>query len=203
MYRSVQDSNKIGGNMNDIFTFNEIISNLGLQEIPLKEKKYTWLNMQEDPLLEQIDWRFTSTNWIQSYLNTLMLPLPRPTSDHTPCKVQIGTTIPKAQTFRFENHLLQHPGFFELVQSVWNTEVRENSIASRLAAKFKFLRKVLKRWGKTLSELNNTIRNCNETIAILDVLEERRQLFRQEFTFRNILKRHLMMLLERKRIFWR
>jgi hypothetical protein len=158
--------------------------------------------MQEDPL-EQINWRFTSTNWIQSYLNTLMLPLPRPTSDHTPCKVQIGTTIPKAQTFRFENHLLQHPGFFELVQSVWNTEVRGNSIASRLAAKFKFLRKVLKRWGKTLSELNNTIRNCNETIAILDVLEERRQLFRQEFTFRNILKRHLMMLLERKRIFWR
>jgi hypothetical protein len=62
---------------------------------------------------------------------------------------------------------------------------------------------VLKRWGETVSELNNTIKNCNETIAILDVLEERRQLFRQEFTFRNILKRHLMMLLERKRIFWR
>jgi hypothetical protein len=55
MYRSVQDSNKTGGNMNDIFTFNEIISNLRLQEIPLKEKKYTWLNMQEDPLLEQIN----------------------------------------------------------------------------------------------------------------------------------------------------
>jgi exonuclease III len=62
MYRSVQDRNRTGGNMNDIFTFNEIISNLGLQEIPLKGKKYTWSNMQEDPLLEQIDWCFTSTN---------------------------------------------------------------------------------------------------------------------------------------------
>jgi hypothetical protein len=90
-----------------------------------------------------------------------MLPLPRPTSDHTPCKVQIGTTIPKAQTFRFENYWLQQPGFFELVQSVWNTEVRGNSIASRLAARFKLIRRVLKRWGKTLSELNNTIKNCN------------------------------------------
>ena len=41
--------------MNDIMIFNEIISNLGLLEIPLKGRKYTWSNMQDDPLLEQID----------------------------------------------------------------------------------------------------------------------------------------------------
>jgi hypothetical protein len=35
-YRSLQDKNREGGNMQDIIIINEIISNLGLQEIPLK-----------------------------------------------------------------------------------------------------------------------------------------------------------------------
>jgi len=88
--------------MNDIMIFNEIISNLGLLEIPLKGRKYTWSNMQDDPLLEQIDWVFTSANWISVYPDTLLLPLARPTSDHIPCKIQIGNNIPNAQVFRFE-----------------------------------------------------------------------------------------------------
>ena len=41
--------------MNDIFIFNEIISNLGLLEIPLKGRQFTWSNMQDNPLLEQLD----------------------------------------------------------------------------------------------------------------------------------------------------
>lgn len=62
--RSTQDRNRDGANMNDIITFNEIISELGLQEIPLKGRNFTWSNMQQDPLLQQLDWCFTSTNWI-------------------------------------------------------------------------------------------------------------------------------------------
>lgn len=89
--------------MNDIFTFNEIISNMGLQEIPLKGKKYTWSNMQQEPLLEQLDWCFTSVNSILDYPNTLLLPLAQTTSDHTPCMIQIDTSIPKANVFHFEN----------------------------------------------------------------------------------------------------
>jgi hypothetical protein len=60
--------------MNDIFVFNEIISNLGLQEIPIKERNYTWSNMQQDPLLVQLDWCFTSTNWVSEFHNTMLLP---------------------------------------------------------------------------------------------------------------------------------
>jgi len=42
--------------------FNEIISNLGLMEIPVKASNFTWSNMQSLPL-EQIDWVFTTPNW--------------------------------------------------------------------------------------------------------------------------------------------
>jgi hypothetical protein len=57
-YRSLEDRNRDGTNMQDIMVFNEMISNLGLQEIPLKYRNFTWSNMQQDPLLEQLDWCF-------------------------------------------------------------------------------------------------------------------------------------------------
>jgi hypothetical protein len=59
-YRSMENRNREGGNMHDIMIFNEVISNLALQEIPLKGRNYTWRNMQHCPLLEQLDWCFIS-----------------------------------------------------------------------------------------------------------------------------------------------
>jgi hypothetical protein len=54
-YRSLENRNRAGGNTQDIMLFNEVISNLGFQEIPLKGRSYTWSNMQQEPLLEQLD----------------------------------------------------------------------------------------------------------------------------------------------------
>jgi hypothetical protein len=52
--------------------FNDIIGHLGLLELPLKGRKYTWSNMQKQPLLEQLDWFFTSANWISVYPNSVV-----------------------------------------------------------------------------------------------------------------------------------
>jgi hypothetical protein len=130
-----------------------VISNLGLQEIPLKGRNFTWSNMQQNPLLEQIDWCFTSTNWISDYPSTLLIPLSRTTSDHTPCMVQIQTSIPKTKIFRFENFWIDQPDFMDVVQAAWNTDVRASNSATRLSAKLKHLRRVLRRWAKGLSRL--------------------------------------------------
>jgi exonuclease III len=43
--RSPNDRNKPGGNISEMFKFNEAISNLGLVEIPLKGRKFTWSNI--------------------------------------------------------------------------------------------------------------------------------------------------------------
>ena len=72
--RSPNNRNKPGGNINDMITFNDFIRTQGLIELPLKGRSYTWSNMQEDPLLEQLDWFFTSNNWTTSYLNTTVKP---------------------------------------------------------------------------------------------------------------------------------
>ena len=45
--RTQENRNKPGGNQSDMFLFNEIIGHLGLLELPLKDRTYTWSNMQE------------------------------------------------------------------------------------------------------------------------------------------------------------
>jgi hypothetical protein len=53
--RKPSDRNKPGGDVNEMLLFNEAISNLGLVELPLKGRKFTWSNMQQDPLIERLD----------------------------------------------------------------------------------------------------------------------------------------------------
>ena len=87
-----------------MYLFNEAISFIGLVEIPLKGRKFTWSNKQVSPVLERIDWFFTSTSWTLSYPNIFAYPLLMETSDHVPCAISISTKIPKGSIFRFENH---------------------------------------------------------------------------------------------------
>jgi hypothetical protein len=54
-YRYAENKNKTGGNFQDSLIFNNIISHLDLVELPIKSRSYTWSNMQDVPLLEQID----------------------------------------------------------------------------------------------------------------------------------------------------
>ena len=99
--RSVDNRNKPGADMNDIFIFNEIISHLSLVELPLKGRALTWSNIQDQPLLEQLDCFFTSPNWTLLFPNNMVFPLSKSTSDHVPCVINISTSIPKAKIFRF------------------------------------------------------------------------------------------------------
>jgi hypothetical protein len=64
--------------------FNDLIQHLDLVEIQFQERAFTWSNMQNDPLLEKLDWVFTSTPWTLTFLNKKMVPLSRPISDHIP-----------------------------------------------------------------------------------------------------------------------
>ena len=102
--RSAEDRNKPGGDLNEMLLFNEAISNLGLIELPLKGRQYTWSNMQQNPLLEKLDWFFISPSWNTSYPASMALPLANPVSEHLPCMIQIESFIPKSKLFRFENY---------------------------------------------------------------------------------------------------
>src|SRR4051812_20656099 len=107
--------------------------------------------MQQEPLLEQLNWFLTSTNWTLSYPNTMVKPLGKLLSNRNPCVVTIETSIPKSNLFRFESFWVQHPGFMELVSEVCNRPVNSSNAATVLCRKFKMLRYELKHWSKNIS----------------------------------------------------
>jgi hypothetical protein len=65
-------------------------------------------------------------------------PLAKPTSDHVPCVVSIGTLIPKAKTFCFENYWIRLPRFLDVVKSNWDTHCPGDG-AKCISAKLKRL----------------------------------------------------------------
>lgn len=83
--RKLEDRNRPGGNINDMFLFNSAISALGIVEIPLHGRKFTWTNKQHPPLLERLDWLFTSQTRTSNYPNTVARSLVMEVSDHWPC----------------------------------------------------------------------------------------------------------------------
>jgi hypothetical protein len=190
--------------MSNTLIFNDLIGHLGLVELPLKGRAFTWSNMQQDPLLEQLDWFFTSTNWTTSYPNTLVLPMAKITSDHITCKISIGTDIPKDNLFIFGNFCPKHPGFVDTVRSGWDQPVRKcTSSANVLVEKLKNTRYKLKLWSRNLSYLSSLIKNCNKVIFFLDSLEECRTLFLPEWNLRAIIKSQLQTFLRYRNIYWR
>ena len=133
--RSSENRNKAGGDPNDILMFNDIIRAQALIEIPLKGRSYTWSNMQDDPLLEQLDWFFSSCHWTQSFPNTIVTTLGKPLSDHTPCVVHIETSIPKSKIFRFENYWTNQSNFLQVVATSWNKQCYATNAAAAICKK--------------------------------------------------------------------
>jgi hypothetical protein len=97
--------------------FNDFIRQQNLTELPIQGRKYTWSNMQEDPLLEQLDWLFSYLHWTTAYPSTLVSPQGKPTSNHIPCVITIQTSIPGSKVFRFENFWVAHSGFSSVVST--------------------------------------------------------------------------------------
>lgn len=202
-YRSLSNRNRSGGNLADTLVFNEAIGHLGLIELPLKGRAFTWSNMQQNPLLEQLDWFFTFPNWTIDYPNTEVLPLAKITSDHIPCKIAISTKIPRSSIFRFENFWVEHDSFLEIVQGSWESTYSPPSAAKSISVKFKKLRSNLKNWSQHLSNLKLLIENCNAVILFLDALEDKRMLFNPEINLRRLVKVQLQKLLHYKNLYWR
>ena len=159
--------------------------------------------MQDLPLLEKLDWIFTSANWSINFPNTLAYPLARVSSDHIPIHIQVGSDIPKASIFRFENYWMEFDGFYETVLQCWNRNQSLPNSANDITARFKCLRLGLKKWSKNLSKLNTNISACNYVLYMMDGIEDQRALSIMEANFKIILKQHILKLLEVKRIYWK
>lgn len=203
LIRKPEDRNRPGGDMNEMFRFNVAISQLGVNEIVLQGRKFTWSNMQPSPLLEKLDWIFTSNSWIVYYPDTSARGLDMIPSNHCPCVVNVSTKIPRSKIFRFENFWLKNSDYNNILNQSWESQQYTNDSAKLITAKLKNLRKYLKEWQASIHNLKETIANVRTIILFLEVISDYRDLSLSEWNFLKILETHLLELLEKQILYWR
>lgn len=148
LIRRPEDRNKPGGDVTEMYLFNEAINYLGLIELPLLGRHFTWTNKQLSPLLKRLDWFFTSVSWTGKYPGTLVKPMVMKTSDHWPCVVEINTDVPRSHVFRFENHWLDKNDFITILLQGWEAHSNIQDLAKIITAKCENLKQKLKHWKK-------------------------------------------------------
>ena len=146
LIRSPANRNNPGGSIQEMLEFNEAISKLRINEAPLKDCKFTWTNKRMNPLLERLDWFFSSNVWITHLPNTVAPALSIDTSDHTPCIISASTNIPKPQVFKFENYWMELENFRATIQQGWINAPTVPDKAKNITSKFKHLKQTLKTW---------------------------------------------------------
>jgi len=100
LMRDPHNRNRPGGDLTEMFVFNEAISALRLVDLPLQGRRFTWTNRQFEPLLERLDWFLTSVSWSLSYPNTTVSALVMETSDHAlPVSYQLLQTSQEVGSF--------------------------------------------------------------------------------------------------------
>jgi hypothetical protein len=123
-------------------------------------------------LLVRLDWFFASVPWITSYPGSMVTTLSRDVSDHHPCLISMTIDIPKSKVFQFENYWLLHEDFLLVMHHGWNLHILPQDRAKKLMTKFKNLRKVLRSWYTSISNLATNIASIKLMIGFLDTLEE-------------------------------
>lgn len=201
LYIYPENRNREGANLSDMLLFNSTISHLGLSDIPLQGKKFTWSNMQLPPLLEKLDWVFINNSWTLSFPKTSCKALVMEVSDHTPLVITMSTSIPKSNIFRFENFWVLREDFQGILVDNWHAPSSLTDSAKIVTRKCKNLRGALKAWSSNFSNLKLCISNISITIQFIDSVEEFRDLSLDEWNFRTLLKDKLLSLLEQQRIY--
>jgi endonuclease/exonuclease/phosphatase family metal-dependent hydrolase len=102
--------------------FNDLFSWWSLIELNPRNKKFTWTNNQEYPILAKIDRIFISSGWEVSFPLASVKALDRLPSDHNPLLVDSRDNISFGKKgFRFEKWWLEKESFKDMVKKAWET----------------------------------------------------------------------------------
>lgn len=169
--------------------FKQALDHLGLKEIHLNGRKFTWSNGQENPTLTRIDRMFSTLQWDDKFPTCHLQALVSTLSDHCPLMMQGVTEVTAYKGFRFENFWIHMPGFTETVAAAWNKPVQATDPFRKLHIKMCRTGKALKKWQKTkIGNIKMQIEVAKEILWHFDVAEENRVLTHDELECRRRVK---------------
>ncbi|XP_073355103.1 uncharacterized protein [Aegilops tauschii subsp. strangulata] len=181
--------------------FRHTINCLGLHDMPLVGRKFTWCNDQQRLIITRLDWVLFNNDWEEIYPISDLLALSSNISDHCPLMLSCAAGHPRARRFRFENFWCKLPGFLETVKRAWEEEVDSSDPAKVLSIELQRTAKALRSWGqKKQGSLEMQFQISNDVILRLDTAQETRDLSLEERRLKAFLKGKCLALAALERI---
>jgi hypothetical protein len=127
--------------------FRRLINDLGVKELALHGRKFTWSNRQDPPTLVKLDRMFCSPDWEQLFPNCLLQSASTDGSDHCPLLLGLHDLSPGRRRFHFEYHWTKAPDFLSTMEAAWNSVSSSPCPFVTLSKKFRATVKHLQSWS--------------------------------------------------------
>jgi len=177
--------------------FRRWINDLGVSEIPLHGRKYTWTSSftNASPTLVRLDRLFCTLDWEDQFPGCLLQCAASNDSDHCPLILGLQDIIGCKKRFHFEAFWPSLDGFLEVVKDAWDTVQPRTCPLDTLALKLKATARGLQSWSqKKFGHFKSQLLLAKEIVHQLDIAQESRPLQPNELWLRNNLKKHSLAL---------
>ena len=148
MTRFLHEQQGCEGYSVEMDSFNDTICDLGLIDIPLVGRSFTWSNKHVVPAFAKFDWFLISDAWDDVFHLSIFKALPKTLSDHIHISLHTFSNHRCATRFHFEIMWLEHQNIHGIMASAWSSVSHANIVPSN-AQKFRKTRSALMMWSKT------------------------------------------------------
>jgi hypothetical protein len=173
------------GPNNEIREFNDFVGDMGLLDLPLLGRRFTWFQ-PNGGAMSRLDRFLISEGWWDLWGEPSQWALARDVSDHCPIVLRYSSQLWGPKPFRFNNFWIDHRDFKDVVIQSWNKTSSHNWMAYSLKEKLKLLKGDLKIWNhQVFGNLDHNIELLVEEIKDLDLKAERGVLTQVEIDARS------------------
>lgn len=178
--------------------FNDVIEEIGLQDMELQGHQFTWERGRYTAnwLEIRLDRTLVSSSWFDIFPMAKLYNVEGSPSDHSPIflKPKVTQCWQRKKHFRFENAWLTEPFCLQIVQDSW-----EFNNDANILYKVKQCGVNLEHWGKEITGcFGKRIKNCK--LKLKQYRNERDDQSMQKY---KEAKHQLHLILDQKEIFWR
>lgn len=182
--------------------FNNFIEELGLMDLPLLGRKFTWSKSDNDNKWSRLDRFLVNPVWLSVY-KWKQWGLSRVLSDHCPIMLKVDPRDWGPKPFKFFNAWTLHPNFGVVVNDFWNRSDVQGWAGYRLACKLKGLKDVLKVWNREVfGNVQESLNEVENQINTLDLLAESGTLSEEDIVRKKKLKGEFWNLSRRLEWIW-